>query len=168
MNKTLFIVLTFLLLVLTSCKVQVSFTGIDIPEQAKTVSVSYFQNTASLAGPTVSQNFTESLKDVFISQTRLNLVNSSGDLHYEGSVTGYDIRPVALQGNETAALNRLTITVSVKYVNSFDEKKNFEQNFSRFVDFSSTLDLSSNEESLVSEVNKQLVQDVFDRSLGNW
>lgn len=157
-----------LLLITTSCKVQVSFTGIDVPADAKTVSVSYFQNNSSLAGPTVSQNFTESLKDIFISQTRLNLVNQNGDLHYEGSISSYDIRPMALQGNETAALNRLSIGVTVKYVNRLDEKKNFEQSFSRFVDFPSTLDLSSNEESLVSEVNKQLVQDIFDRSLGNW
>lgn len=167
MKKNTFIFFAFLLHVI-SCKVQMSFSGIDVPAEAKTVSVSYFQNNASLAGPTVSQNFTESLKDIFISQTRLNLVSNNGDLHYEGTINSYDIRPVALQGNETAALNRLSIGVTVKYVNKFDEKKNFEQNFSRFVDYSSSLDLSSNEENLVNEVNKQLVQDIFDRSLGNW
>lgn len=162
---------TFLLislLFLLSCKVNVTFTGADIPANAKTVSVLYFQNNAALAGPVVAQSMTEALKDIFISQTRLNLVASNGDLQYEGTITGYDVRPVAVQGNETAALNRLTITVRIKYVNTFDDKKNFEQNFSRFTDFSSSLDLASNEESLVGEVNKQLVQDIFDKSLGNW
>lgn len=155
-------------LLLSACKVNYSFTGADIPSDAKTVSVAAFQNNAPLAGPNVSLLFTESLKDLFIAQTRLNLVKSEGDLHFEGAIVGYDVRPMAIQGNDAAALNRLTITVSVRYVNTLDEKKNFEQNFSRFVDFPSTTDLSSNEESLVGEVNKQLVQDIFDRSFGNW
>lgn len=151
-----------------SCKVKYSFNGADVPEQAKTVSVGFFQNNAPLANPTLSQTFTESLRDIFISQTKLNLVPLNGDLQFEGSVTGYDIRPVAIQANETASLNRLTITVNVQYRNSFDEKKNFEQNFTRFADYSSTEQLSSVEEGLISEINKQLVQDIFDRSFGNW
>ncbi len=157
-----------LLFILASCKVRYGFTGADIPAEAKTVSVAYFQNNAALANPNYSQRITEALKDIFISQTRLNLVPNNGDLRYEGNVTGYDIRPVAIQGNETASLNRLTISVNVKYVNTFDAKKNFEQTFSRFVDFNSNQQLSAIEEELMNEINKQLVQDIFDRSLSNW
>lgn len=151
-----------------SCKVNYSFTGADIPADAKTVSVAFFQNNAPLAGPNVSQQFTEALKDLFIAQTRLDLVSSNGDLRFEGAITGYDVRPMAIQGNDAAALNRLSMSVMVRYTNTLDEKKNFEQSFSRFVDFPSTTDLSSNEESLVGEINQQLVQDIFDRSFGNW
>ena len=151
-----------------SCKVRYSFTGGEIPSEAKTVSVSYFQNNAPLAGPNVPQQFTEALKDLFIAQTKLNLVKDNGDLRFEGAITGYDVRPVALQGNDAAALNRLTLSVNVRYINSFDDMKNFEQNFSRFVDFPSTTDIASNEESLIGEINKQLVQDIYDRSFGNW
>ncbi|MFN3343281.1 MAG: LPS assembly lipoprotein LptE, partial [Flavobacteriales bacterium] len=97
-----------------------------------------------------------------------NLVKDNGDIRFEGAITGYDVRPVALQGNDAAALNRLTLSVNVRYINSFDDKKNFEQNFSRFVDFPSTTDIASNEESLIGEINKQLVQDIYDRSFGNW
>ncbi|MBX7093329.1 MAG: hypothetical protein K1X56_01295 [Flavobacteriales bacterium] len=162
------IFLFILIIALESCSVKYSFTGADIPQEAKTVSVAFFQNNAALAGPNVPQLFTESLKDIFISQTKLNLVRQNGDLQFEGAITGYDVRPMAIQGNDAAALNRLTMTVNVRYVNQFDSKKNFEQNFTRFVDFPSTTDLTSNEESLVGEVNRQLVQDIFDRSFGNW
>jgi len=166
--RTLVISYLFLSGLFISCKVKYSFTGADIPLEAKTVSVGFFQNNAPLANPTLSQTFTESLRDIFISQTKLNLVPVNADLQFEGSITGYDIRPVAIQANETASLNRLTITVSVQYKNSFDEKKNFDQNFTRFADYSSTEQLSSVEEGLISEINKQLVQDIFDRSFGNW
>jgi hypothetical protein len=161
-------IIGLLLLLPMGCKVNYSFNGGSIPSEAKTVSVAFFTNTAPLAGPNVSQQFTESLKDLFIAQTKLGLVSSNGDLQFEGNITGYDVRPVNIQGNETAAMNRLSITVRVRYVNSFNEKDNFEQSFSRFVDFESSVDLSSNEESLVSEVNKQLVQDIYDRAFGNW
>ena len=168
MIRTLVILFLFLTGIFSSCKVKYSFTGADIPQEAKTVSVGFFQNNAPLANPTLSQTFTESLRDIFISQTKLSLVVINADLQFEGSITGYDVRPVAIQANETASLNRLTITVNVIYKNTFDEKKNFEQNFTRFADYSSAEQLSTVEEGLISEINKQLVQDIFDRSFGNW
>jgi len=125
-------------------------------------------NNAALAHPNTGQLFTESLKDVLMNQTRLSLVPSKGDLTYEGSITAYEVRPVAITGNETASLNRLTITVQVKYVNTKNEKKNFEQSFTRFADFESSSELSSIEENLIRQINDQLVQDIFDKSLSNW
>ncbi|MFZ5554902.1 MAG: LptE family protein [Bacteroidota bacterium] len=168
MSRTLVYILLIFAGTFSSCRVKYSFNGGSIPDEAKTVSVGFFQNNAPLASPTLSQTFTETLRDLFISQTKLSLVPLNGDLQFEGYISGYDVRPVAIQGNETASLNRLTITVSVKYVNRFNEKENFEQSFSRFADYSSSEQLSSVEESLIAEINRQLVQDIFDRSFGNW
>ncbi len=143
-------------------------TGADIEPEVKSVSVAFFQNNASLAHPNTGQLFTESLKDIMMNQTRLNLVASKGDITYEGFITGYEVRPVAISGNETASVNRLTITVQVKFVNTKNEKKNFESSFTRFADFESTSELSSIEENLIKQINDQLVQDIFDKSLSNW
>lgn len=144
-----------------------SFTGADIGN-AQTISIQKFPNYAPLAGPTLSQNFTEALRDKFISQTNLNLIDKSGDLRIEGTITGYDVRPMAIQGNETAALNRLTITISVKYTNTLEETKSFETLFSRFAEFESTVSLSTVQEQLETEVIDQLVQDIFNKSVINW
>lgn len=161
----------FLLIVLvSSCTIGKSgytFTGADIGA-AETISIQKFPNYAPLAGPTLSQNFTEALRDKFISQTNLNLVGKNGDLRIEGTITGYDVRPMAIQGNETAALNRLTITISVKYTNTLEEKKSFETSFSRFAEFQSTVSLSTVQEQLETEVTEQLVQDIFNKSVINW
>ncbi|MGQ0829734.1 MAG: LptE family protein [Bacteroidota bacterium] len=145
-----------------------SFSGASIPPEAKTVSVQYFQNVASLAPPTLSQSFTEALRDKLSSQTRLALVTKGGDLDFEGSVTGYSTMPMAIQSTDQAALNRLTISVNVKYTCSFDEKKNFEQSFSRFADYSSTQSLTAVEDQLIRDINDQLVQDIINRALNNW
>ena len=120
--------------VLTGCKLHYGFSGATIPPEAKTVSVQYFQNNATLAPPTLSQTFTEALRDKLSSQTRLGLVNKEGDLNFEGSIVNYTTAPIAIQSTDKAAMNRLTIAVIVKYSCSFDEKKNFEQTFISKID----------------------------------
>jgi hypothetical protein len=148
--------------------VSYSLNGASIPPEAKTVSVTFFQNYAPMAPPSLSQNFTEALRTKLSSQSRLALISRDGDLAFEGSITGYSTMPVAIQSTDQAALNRLTITVNVKYTCSFDEKKNFEQSFSRFADYPSNKNLTSVESQLIQEINDQLTQDIFNKALNNW
>jgi hypothetical protein len=98
----------------------------------------------------------------------LKLAREEGDVQYSGAIVGYDVQPVSIQANETAALNRLTLTVKVTYVNTLEPKKNSESTFSRFADYESSQDLVSVEENLVEQISEQLAQDIFDRTLGNW
>ncbi len=168
MKRFPFLLFILLLLTATNCKIRYSFTGADVPAEANTLSVDYFPNNASLGGPNLGQTFTEDLRNLFLNQTNLDLVSENGDLQFEGSITGYNVEPIAIQGNETAAMNRLTIRVRVKYTNTIQPDKNFETTFSRFADFESSQNLASVEDELVEEINQQLVQDIFDRSLSNW
>ena len=157
-----------ILCLLNGCSLNYSLNGISIPPDAKTVSVDYFPNNAPLVQPTLSQSLTEALKDRFVSETNLGVINSSGDLHFEGSITNYIINPVAIQGNETAALNRLTVTVYVKFTNAIDKKYNYETSFSAYEDYDSSQDLSSIEEELIGLINVQLVEDIFNKAVINW
>ena len=146
-----------------------SFTGASISPNVKTLTIRYFVNNAKTVVPTLSTSFTDALKDYFTSQTNLNLVDHNGDLTVEGSITGYEpASPVAIQGNETAALNRMTITVNVKFTNRTNEKQNFETSFSRYVDYNSSQNLVSIQETLIKEINDQLVQDIFNKAVVNW
>ena len=149
------------------CKIY-SFTGASICPEAKTVSISYFKNNAPLVQPTLSQKLTDELRDKFSSQTNLNLVSYGGDLNFEGKITNYTTTPVAIQGNETAALNRLTITVQVKYTNVCDETKNFDLSFTRYQQYNSSLPLSSVEAGLIEKISKELVEDIFNKAVVNW
>lgn len=155
------------LVLLSSCKIRYSFSGGDKGD-AKTVTVEYFQSTAPLAKPTLSPAFTEALKDIMTSQGKLELAGKNGDLVFQGSITGYATAPVAIQSTDQAALNRLTISVEVKFTNTKDEKKNFETTFSRYADYSSSQSLASVEDQLIQDITKQLVQDIFNKSLQNW
>lgn len=161
--------LLFLLaVVLASCKLSVSLTGGTVDARAKTVAITNFPNNASLVNPMLSQSFTTALKDKIQGQTPLTIVSRNGDYSLEGEITGYTVSPVAIQGNETAAMNRLTITVRVRFVNSFDETQNFDQSFSRYADYSSNQNLSSVESNLVNSINDALTDDIFNKAFVNW
>ncbi len=163
----------FLLLVIPflneGCKIKYSLNGASIPIEAKTVSVAFFANNTTLGSPSLSQKFTEKLRDVVSTQTNLALMKQNGDLQFEGTITDYNFAPIAIQSSvDQAALSRLTISVSVKYTNKFDATKNFEQIFSRFADYPTNVSLSSQEAELLVSINKQLTEDVFNKAFNNW
>lgn len=145
-----------------------TFTGAAIDPNVKTISVAFFQNYAPIAQVTVSQEFTEALKDIFISQTNLTLIKENGDLQFEGAITRYEAVPLAIQGNEQAAQTRLNITVNVKFTHTIDPTQSFERSFTQFEDFTSTETLASVEDRLIEAVNEKLTQDIFNASVGNW
>ena len=101
-------------------------------------------------------------------QTSLALMKQNGDLQFEGAITDYNIAPVAIQSSDQAALNRLTMTVNVKYSNKFDATKNFEQAFTRFADYKSSSSLTAEEDRLLLEINRQLTEDIFNKAFNNW
>ena len=162
-----FLAIAFFTLLFIGCRVNYSFTGGDVGD-ARTLSVELFQARAPLATPANAQVFTETLRDLLLAQTPLKLAQQKGDVEYSGSISGYDVQPVNIQANETAALNRLTITASVTYVNTLEPKKNSEFTISRFADYNSSQDLVTVEEQLVRDISKQMAQDIFDRTLGTW
>jgi outer membrane lipopolysaccharide assembly protein LptE/RlpB len=166
--KKIGLIVAFISLIFTACKASFSFTGASISPEVKTVSVDFFQINSALAPPTSGQLFTEALKDIFISQTNLVLVKREGDLQFEGYISNYSNNPTAIQGNEQAALSRITMTVNVKFTNTQDETQSFESSFSRFEDLPANEELASREEELLNAINEQLTQDIFNKAVTNW
>lgn len=166
--KKIIYLLILVSLGVASCKVKYSLSGATIPPEAKTISVAFFANNTTLGAPSLSQRFTEKLRDMVSSQTNLALMSQNGDLQFEGFIADYNIAPVAVQSTDQASLNRLTISVSVKYSNRFDATKNFEQSFTRFADYSSQKSIESLEPELVQEIFRQITEDVFNRAFNNW
>lgn len=162
----------FLLVVLSvsiiGCKPRVSLSGATIPVEAKTVSVGFFTNNSTLGAPSLSPRFSERLRDVISQQTNLALVRANGDLQFDGYIQDYQVTPLAITGNDNAALNRLTITVNVKYNNRFDKTKNFDQPFSAFADYNSTDNIATREPELVQEIYRQLTENIFNKAFNNW
>jgi hypothetical protein len=162
-----FAMLTFVMFATFSCGVY-SFTGASIPPEAKTVSIQYFPNQALLVEPTLSPIFTDVLRDKFTSQTNLEMVERNGDLAMEGVITDYKTTPVAIQGDQTSALNRLTITIEVRFSNKYEPDKDFDTKFTQFIDYPSKSDYNGVKSDLIDELSEMLADDIFNKAVINW
>ena len=150
-----------------SCKIY-SFTGANLSSSIKTYTVYYFPNRARLVNPTLSQVFTESLREKLEKQTSLNELTENGDLEFEGQITGYDIKPMSVQKQDMAASNRLTITINVKYSNNKEPDKNFEKSFNAYEDFDSSESLSAVEDDLCLKIIEKINDDIFNATIASW
>ena len=146
-----------------------SFTGISISAETKNFQVNYFQNTSALIEPGIERDFTLALQDLILNQTNLGLVKSNGDILYEGEIVEYRISPTTATASNTAAQNRLTIGVNVRFVNKNDEEADFEKRFSFFFDFEGSAQLiGSQKTTAIEEIFERITQDVVNASLANW
>lgn len=152
---------------INSCGIY-SFTGGDTGN-AKTIQIDYFPNIATLVEPGLSQKFTEDLQDLFLTQTNLTIVKANGDLQFEGEITGYRINPMTATAEQTAAQNRLTITVNCRYFNREEESKNFEKSFSFYYDYPADAQLTGSIlDDAFEEILERITQDIFNASVANW
>lgn len=150
------------------CSVSYSFSGASISPDVKTISVQYFQNRASLVQPSLSQNLTNALIDKCKAETNLKFVNDVGDVDFEGEITDYNTRPLTVGADAQAATNRFSISVRVKFTNVIQPDLSYEQTFSRYADYSSSLDLSQVESELSEDIIEMIVEDMFNRAFVNW
>ena len=167
MIRSPYIYLTIILFSISSCGIY-SFNGASISDEVKTVSIKTFDNRASLSPPMLSNTLTEALNDKFSSETNLIPLSDNGDLIFTGQISNYSINPIAIQADETASKNRLNISVKVKFINNLDEENNYDITFSRYVDYDSSQDFSTIEESLNEEIINQLIEDIFNEAFTNW
>jgi hypothetical protein len=145
-----------------------SFTGGSTGD-AKTIQINTFPNNASLVEPTLSQKFTLALQDRFLRQTNLTQTNSGGDLLFEGEITQYSIIPVTATAQQTAAQNRLTIAVRVRFYNRLNEDDNFERTFSFYSDFDANAQLTGSVlENAYFEIFERITQDIFNAAVAKW
>ena len=164
--------ITLLAIVFHACGIY-SFTGASIPEGTETFQVNYFQNIAgnrpgSTIEPGLDRDFTLALQDILINQTNLNLTNANGDLVFEGEIVEYGITPMSATAQNTAAQNRLTITVNVRYFNVKREEDNYENRFSFYYDYPAEQQLYNIKDTVHGEIFERITQDIFNASLAKW
>jgi hypothetical protein len=151
----------------SGCRITYSFTGAST-EGLKTISVQYFQNRANLVQPALSQDITNELISKCKSQTKLSFISNAGDANFEGEITDYNTMPLTVAGDATAAMNRFTITVHVKFTNLVNPDLSYDQTFSRYEDYDSTKDLSQVEQQLSEKIVGMIIEDIFNKAFTNW
>ena len=150
-----------------------SFTGASIPEGTKSFQVNLFENNSgnnvgSIFEPGLDRDFTIALQNILENQTNLEMLQSNGDLLYEGEIVEYRVSPMTATANLDAAQNRLTITVNVIFTNFKSEEDNFEQRFSFYFDFPAAEQLVSVKNEAHEIIFERITQDIFNASLAKW
>lgn len=168
MKKVLFL----LALLVVGCKYY-SFTGASIPEGAESVQVNFFINDAanevgSVFEPGLDRDFTNAVQEMLLNQTNLDLTNVNGDLIYEGEIVQYSVSPMTATAEQTAAQNRLSMTVNVRYFNTLNDDDSFEKRFSFFYDFDAAAQLQSVQTEAHEVLFERITQDIFNESLAKW
>ena len=138
-NKLKITLSILLFVVLKSCGIY-SFTGASIPPGVTTFQVNFFENQAgnrpgSTVEPGLDNDFTNALQDIIMNQTNLNLVSKDGQLIYEGEITEYSVTPMTATSQNTAAQNRLKMSVALRYFNSKNEDDNLKKLILSFMIF---------------------------------
>ena len=150
-----------------------SFTGASIPEGTKSFQVNLFENNSgnnvgSIFEPGLDRDFTIALQNILENQTNLEMLQSNGDLLYEGEIVEYRVSPMTATANLDAAQNRLTITINVIFTNFNSEEDNFEQRFSFYFDFPAAEQLVSVKNEAHEIIFERITQDIFNASLAKW
>ena len=163
-----FLVLAALTLSVCSCGIYY-FSGTSIQPDINTITIGYFEYKALKVNPSLSNELTEAIRTRFRRMTRLEQVDTDGDLEITGEVTGYTVAASAVAAGDVASKNRLTITVKVNFTNRKYPEDNFEdKNFSGYADYDSTLSLDAVEAGLTTEIVDKLVEDIFNATVAQW
>lgn len=162
---TKILVVGFVSLICVSCKFY-SFSGIST--NAESFQVNFFQNVAPIIEPGLDRTFTNALQDIIVNQTNLELKTDNAQLIYEGEIVEYNVTPMSATAEQTAAQNRLTIAVNVRFINTLDSEKDFERRFSFYYDFGANQQLNSIKTAAQEEIFERITQDIVNASLADW
>lgn len=157
------------LAILTACRISYKFNGAALDYNVyKTIQVSDFPIRAALVYPPLQQTFENELLDYITRNTRLQTTDGPSDLILEGEITGYSLSPQAVTEDAYASQTRLTITVRVKYTDTKQDGNDIDQSFSAYRDFDSSEMLTDVQDELCQQISKELVDLIFNATLGNW
>lgn len=159
-----------ILLVLTSCRIGYQFNGASVDySKIKTIQIKDFQNQARLVYPPLSQYFSENLREFYLRNTKLQLVNNGrADLELDGEITGYDLMALAVQEGQFASQTRLIMTVRIRFRNNVNPNEDREETFSAYQNFGSDKMLDDIQPQLIEELTKELVDQIFNATMSNW
>ena len=161
--------LLLLSLTFSSCLISYKFNGANIDySSTHSISVADFPNNAALVNPSLSTDLSEGIRDVYIKQTRLQMLRSGGDLEIEGEITGYTLTPMAVSADSYSAETKLTITVKVRFTNNSNPEDDFEKSYSAYQTFDSSQLLNDVQDELCATMIKEIADNIYNDTVAKW
>lgn len=168
-RKVIQLIVPILMLgLMAACTVQYKFTGTSINyDLIKNIQIDKIANRAPYGWAPMEAMFNNKLQDVYANQTRLKLVKRNGDLHIAGEIVSYDQFNKGISADGNASQVQLRMTVNIRFVNSKTNQQ-WEKQFSATSQYDSTQQLTAVQESLVTEMIKDLCDQIFNATVADW
>ncbi|MGC3979439.1 MAG: LptE family protein [Paludibacteraceae bacterium] len=165
-----FLVLAAVSFGLSSCTVSYKFNGASIDyTKVKSISIADFPNNAEFVNPTLSQTFTEALRDKYTRQTRLRILKQGGDMQLEGEIVGYQLASMAISADSYASETRLTLTINVRFANTKNPDESIEdQKYTAYQMFDSSKMLNDVQDELVKIMVDEIVDKIYNDTVAKW
>lgn len=158
-----------LILQLAGCSVSYKFNGANINYQTThTISIADFPNNAPLVNPTLANALSETVRDQFARQTRLQILRKGGDLEIEGAIVGYDLSQGAISVDSYASESKLTIRVQVHFTNNVNPEDSFDKVYSAYQTFDASLMLSDVQEELCNTIVTEIAESIYNDTVAKW
>lgn len=154
---------------LSSCSVSYKFNGASIDySKTKTIQIADFPIRSSYVWGPMASIFNNQLKDIYANNTRLIQVKRNGDMKIEGEITQYSQRNKAVSSEGYSAQTELSMTVNVRFTNNANHSEDFERQFSAQASYETTQSLNSVQEELVTQMVKEITDQIFNTTVANW
>ncbi len=161
--------LVALALLTAACSVSYKFNGASIDySKTKTIQIADFPLRSSYVWGPMGPMFNNELKDMYSSHTKLIQVKRNGDLKLEGEITQYQQRNKSVSAEGYSAQTELLMTVNVRFTNNANHNEDFERQFTATASYETTLSLNSVQEELVSQMIKDICDQIFNATVANW
>lgn len=164
-----FMVVGILCMVTAACSISYKFNGASIDySKTKTIQIADFPIRSSYVWSPMASIFNNQLKEQFANNTRLIQVKRNGDLKIEGEITQYNQRNKAVTAEGSSAQTELSMTVNVRFTNNANHKEDFDRQFSASATYENTQSLSAVQEELVTQMVKEITDQIFNATVANW
>ena len=168
-NPRLYSMFLACFMLLSSCSISYKFNGANINYQTThSISVAEFPNNAPMVNPTLSNLLSETVRDLYQRQTRLQILAKGGDLEVEGEIVGYDLTQGAIAADSYASESKLTIRVSVHFTNNVYPEESFDKTYSAFRTFDASLLLSDVQDELCSAMVAEIAESIYNDTVAKW
>ena len=166
LNKVALLTIAVMLL---GCSVSYKFTSTSIDySRIKTIEIADFPLRSAYVWAPMHSMFNNELADAYATQTKLTQVKRQGDLQLSGEIVEYNQFNKGVSADGYSNLTQLKMTVNVRFVNNKKHADDFERRFTASAEYDASQQLNSVQEELVTQMIKDIVDQILNATVANW
>lgn len=169
MNRTRYVLIVLATLLISACTISYRFNGASIDyTTTKTIQIDNFPIRSAYVWGPMQSIFQNRLTDIFANQTKLRQVKKNGDLHLAGEIVAFDQYNKGISSDGYSSLVQLKMTVNVRFVNNKKHTEDFERQFTATSEYDASQQLTAVQEELVTQMVKDITDQIFNATVANW